>query len=180
MRPRALFVGRFQPFHRGHLRMAEAILKAYPEVIIALGSAQYSHTPENPFTAAERYEMIDRTLSRAGHGNYRIIPVPDVGVHALWVPHLQTLVPPYDVAFTNDPLSRRLFQEAGVRVEERPLMERKTLSGTEVRRRILSGEAWEELLPPPVVEVMREIDGANRIRSINGSRGQGDEHKEKP
>src|SRR5256885_9498938 len=63
MTGRALFVGRFQPFHRGHLSMVKRILESNSEIIVGIGSAQYSHTGENPFTAGERYE-IDRKSTR--------------------------------------------------------------------------------------------------------------------
>src|SRR5207245_2773190 len=62
MSGRALFVGRFQPFHRGHLATVRRILETNDEIIVGIGSAQYSHTGENPFTAGERYEMIKRAL----------------------------------------------------------------------------------------------------------------------
>ncbi|EQD45121.1 nicotinamide-nucleotide adenylyltransferase, partial [mine drainage metagenome] len=51
---RAFVVGRFQPFHNGHLHVIKEILSQYSSVIIGIGSAQYSHTMENPFTAGER------------------------------------------------------------------------------------------------------------------------------
>src|SRR5436189_227334 len=62
MTGRAFFIGRFQPFHRGHLAMVRRILESNEEIIVGIGSAQYSHTGENPFTAGERYEMIKRAL----------------------------------------------------------------------------------------------------------------------
>ena len=55
---RALFVGRFQPFHYGHLHAVESILKENDELLLVVGSAQMSHEPDNPFTAGERIEMI--------------------------------------------------------------------------------------------------------------------------
>jgi nicotinamide-nucleotide adenylyltransferase len=161
--------------------MLEALLNDYPEVIIAIGSAQYSHTVENPFTASERFEMIRRTLEARELRRCIIVPVPDVGVHAQWVPHLRTLVPPFDVAVTNDPLSQRLFQEAGVKVDVRPLLNRSQFSGTEIRRRIVAEEDWEALVPREVVEVIKEIDGVGRIRELNGlPGGKDDEDQEDP
>ncbi|RLF01945.1 MAG: nicotinamide-nucleotide adenylyltransferase, partial [Thermoprotei archaeon] len=57
---RGLFVGRFQPFHLGHLKALRWILEREDEVIICIGSAQYSHSLRNPFTVGERVEMIWR------------------------------------------------------------------------------------------------------------------------
>ena len=47
---RALYIGRFQPFHLGHLHIVKYILEVSKEVIIAIGSSG-SHTVHNPFTA---------------------------------------------------------------------------------------------------------------------------------
>ncbi|MBS7649487.1 adenylyltransferase/cytidyltransferase family protein, partial [Candidatus Bathyarchaeota archaeon] len=62
---RALYVGRFQPFHLGHLEAAKYILQNAREIIIVVGSAQESHTLENPFTAGERVYMIRLALNEA-------------------------------------------------------------------------------------------------------------------
>ena len=56
---RGLFLGRFQPFHLGHLDVIKQALKMVDELVIVIGSAQYSHTFENPFTDSEREEMIE-------------------------------------------------------------------------------------------------------------------------
>ncbi len=58
----AFIIGRFQPFHKGHLEIIKTILKDNDHVIIGIGSAQFSHTLTNPFTAGERYLMISNTL----------------------------------------------------------------------------------------------------------------------
>jgi nicotinamide-nucleotide adenylyltransferase len=48
------------------------------------------------------------------------------------------------------------------------MYERATHSGTEIRRRMLAGEPWEELVPRAVVKVISEIDGVERLRRIAG------------
>ena len=55
---RGLFVGRFNPFHKGHLKAVQDILEQEDEIIIAIGSTQQSHTVSDPFTAGERVLMI--------------------------------------------------------------------------------------------------------------------------
>jgi nicotinamide-nucleotide adenylyltransferase len=44
---KALFIGRFQPLHLGHLDALKQISKE--EIIIGIGSSQYSGTKENPY-----------------------------------------------------------------------------------------------------------------------------------
>ncbi|RLG60344.1 nicotinamide-nucleotide adenylyltransferase, partial [Candidatus Geothermarchaeota archaeon] len=80
-------IGRFQPFHLGHLHAIKYCLRSVSDLVIILGSALTSHTLKNPFTARERIQMISLALSEAGisRERYIIIPVPDIGKHSLWV-----------------------------------------------------------------------------------------------
>ena len=57
-----LIIGRFQPFHNGHMEVLRKIFAECDHVIIGIGSAQYSHTDKDPFTAGERYHMIAEAL----------------------------------------------------------------------------------------------------------------------
>ena len=59
---KALFVGRFQPLHKGHLQVFQNISKEYDEVIIGIGSSQYSDTSKNPFTSKEGKLMLEKSL----------------------------------------------------------------------------------------------------------------------
>ena len=164
---RAFFIGRFQPFHNGHLAMVKRILVSNGEVIIGIGSAQYSHTGENPFAAGERYEMIKRTLDAEGIHDYHIVPIPDTHVHSVWVSHIRSLVPHFDIVYTNSDLVVRLFREHGLKVLSPPLVERAEWSGTEIRARMLKGGDWDSLVPRAVAGYIREIDGIERIRETH-------------
>jgi len=165
---RGLYIGRFQPFHYGHLRALEWILSRVDEVIIGIGSAQLSHTWENPFTAGERVEMIWRTLrSRKLLERCIISIIPDTnGMHSLWVSMVRLFTPKFDVVFTNDRLSRRLFEEKGYRVEGIPFYKRELYSATRIRKLMLEGSAWKEYVPKEVVDVIEEIKGVERLRHL--------------
>ena len=75
----------------------------------------------------------------------------------------RSLAPPFDIIYSSNPLVVRLFREAGIPVNSPAMYERATHSGTEIRRRMLAGEPWEELVPPAVVKVISEIDGVERL-----------------
>lgn len=165
---RALYVGRFQPFHLGHLEAVKYILNNASEIVIVVGSAQESHTLENPFTAGERIYMIKLALSEAGidPNRYYIVPVADLDVHSLWVSHVCSYVPKFDIVYSNEPLTRRLFIESGFKVEPIPFFRREVCSATEIRRRMLSGLNWEELLPKSVAAYIKEINGVERLKDL--------------
>ena len=44
-------MGRFQPFHLGHLDLVKQILKESDEIIILVTSAQFNYLEKDPFTA---------------------------------------------------------------------------------------------------------------------------------
>jgi len=171
MTKRGLFVGRFQPFQFGHLGAIKDVLKEVEELVIVIGSAQYSHTIANPFTAGERLIMIRKALEEAGidYSRVWIVPVPDVHLHMMWVSALEGYTPHFDVVYSNEPLTRRLFMEAGYKVKAIRFHERKLYSSTEIRERMLKDKSWEKLVPKSVAAFIKEIDGVNRLRDLNKS-----------
>jgi len=164
-----LYVGRFQPFHTGHLEAVKHILSHVDDLIILVGSAQHSHTVENPFTAGERLTMIKLALKEAGidPARYMVTPLPDAEFHKVWVAHLLSQTPEFQLAFTNEPLTGRLLKEAGIRVERIPFYHREIYSARKVRQRMLNGSDWETLLPRSIVAYLKKIDGVNRINEIS-------------
>lgn len=162
---RGFYIGRFQPYHNGHQSVLEHIAGNVDEIIIGVGSAQLSHQIDNPFTAGERVLMITRSLESIGCPFY-VIPIEDLQRNALWVAHVRSMTPPFDTCYSSNPLVVRLFGEAGIKVQSTAMYKRETLNGTEIRKRMLNGKPWKSLVPPAVVQVLKEIDGTGRLRQI--------------
>ena len=165
---RILMVGRFQPFHKGHILVIKRMLESFPSVIVGIGSAQYSHTLDNPFTAGERVEMAVESLRSEGIGDFYVVPMEDINEHGRWVAHVESLVPRFKAVASNNPLTMRLFQEAGYEVLTTPLYDRRRYSGSVIRQRMLAGKPWKPLVPPAVSAVIDEISGVDRIRQLAG------------
>jgi nicotinamide-nucleotide adenylyltransferase len=166
---RGLYVGRFQPFHLGHLEAIKEVLKETEELVIVIGSAQYSHNIHNPFTAGERLVMIRRALQEAdvNYSRLWVVPVPDVHLHMLWVSALEGYTPRFNIVYSNEPLTCRLFIEAGYEVKSIRFFQRKIFTSTLVREKMLQGESWTKLIPKSVADFIKEIDGVNRIRDLS-------------
>ncbi len=165
---RGLLVGRFQPFHRGHLAVVRAIRSAWPSetLLLAIGSSQSSYTSDNPFTASERFEMIERALGEAGISGWLALPLPDIGRHALWVAHAEESLPRFARVHTNNPLTRALFERAGYPVESPTLVEREHWEGRRIRAELRRGGDWRPLVPPAVAAYLESIDAPGRVRRL--------------
>ncbi len=166
---RALYIGRFQPFHKGHLAAIKWILQREDEIIVGIGSAQYSYTPRNPFTAGERLYMIWSTLKKEKLLDRAIITlIPDTDTkHSIWVSYVKTFTPPFSRAYTNDPLSKILLEDGNIEVKPIPFFNREKYSATKIRQLISQGdESWKELVPPSVAEFIEKIGGTRRIKEI--------------
>jgi len=165
---RGLYVGRFQPFHIGHLDAIKYVLDQVDELVIVIGSAQYSHKSNNPFTAGERLVMIRRALLEAGvdYSKLWMVPVPDVHLHMLWVSAVEGYTPKFNTLYSNEPLTRRLFMEAGYEVKNIPLFDRRVYMSTIIREKMAEGDSWKKLVPKSVAEFILEIDGINRVRDL--------------
>jgi nicotinamide-nucleotide adenylyltransferase len=163
-----LYVGRFQPFHLGHLWAIKRVLEQTDELVIVIGSAQYSHNLTDPFTAGERLVMIRRALQEAkvDPAKIWIVPVPDVHLHMLWVSALEGYTPKFDVVYANEPLTRRLFMEAGYEVKGIDFFERQIYMSTIIREKMLENDSWTKLVPSSVAQFIKEIDGVNRLRDL--------------
>jgi len=163
-----LLVGRFQPFHYGHLAAVKYALKQVDYLYIVVGSARRSHERDNPFTAGERIAMIKGALDNdsVDGARWMAIPISDADSHSVWVSTVKSMVPRFDVAFTNDSLTFRLFEEEGLDVKPVPYLKRGEYSATNVRTRILERRDWERLVPSDVAKKVKEFGGVDRVREL--------------
>jgi len=165
---RGLYIGRFQPYHLGHQAVLHKIAEEVDEIVVVIGSAQESHTPDNPFTAGERVEMICSALEDL-RGRCYVIPLQDIKRNAVWVSHLLAMVPPFQAVYSNNHLVAQLFSEAGIEVRKPPMYQRELYSGTAIRRLMLEGGDWRALVPEPVARTVEEVQGVARLANISGN-----------
>ena len=165
---RGILIGRMQLIHEGHIQVIKKILEEVDEIIIGIGSAQLSHELKNPFTAGERIVMVSQALAEENihPGRYYIIPMEDINFNAIWAAHVKMMTPPFSIVYSGNPLVKQLFEEEGYEVKNPPLFDRLRLSGSEVRRKILSDENWQDLVANSTIEVIAEIEGVKRLKNL--------------
>ncbi len=161
-----LLIGRFQPFHKGHLEAVNFGLSKVEKLWIGIGSSNKSYEKRNPFTADERKEMILSSLDSEKLKRVEIYYVPDTGDHERWTHHVDSIVPEYDVVFSNDDFTITLYKKRGKNVIEVPLLNRDVISGTNIREMIYSSKDWSDLVPDGTKKVLLKIDAKTRLSKI--------------
>ncbi|MHA2126422.1 MAG: nicotinamide-nucleotide adenylyltransferase [Promethearchaeota archaeon] len=166
----ALFMGRFQPLHHGHVFILKKILNSYKKIKIGIGSSQLSNTFSDPFTSTERQEFIKAIFKRRHISlkRYEIYFIPDIFDAKKWVDHVVSIVGDFDAIFSNSDWIRELFQKEGYNVEKKITIFKKKFNATNVRSLIKKkNKSWKQIVPNEVIDLMEEFDGINRIQSLN-------------
>ena len=165
---RALFIGRFQPFHHGHRSVVEKLLAGHGEVIICVGSAETPMGKENPFSAGERIEMIRAAFTSGQLSRILIIPVRDVNDHSRWVGHVKSLVPSFSAVYSNNEVVAGLFHKAGIPLKPVEFFDRGPKEGRLIRELMAKGDAeWKKHVPEGTVKFIERIKGEERIAGLS-------------
>ena len=161
-----LLIGRFQPFHLGHLRALQFALSRVDNLWVGLGSSNKVADSNNPFSADERRQMILSSIDSSMTERISLYPIPDLDNHIKWIELINVIVPRFETIFSNDDLTKHLYSKRGIRIESIPFLRRDLLSGTRIRTLIADGGEWEGLVPDGTRRFLEE-SGAARIRSSN-------------
>ncbi len=166
----ALFIGRFQPLHHGHIYVIKQILKSKKKIKIGIGSSQLSHTINDPFTSDERKMFIKKALQKRGISSQRftIYNIQDIYNAKKWVDHVISIVGEFDSVYTNSDWVRELFFDKGIKVEKKITIFKKHFNANNIRNLINKNDKkWKTLVPKEVVQLIEKFNGINRIKSLN-------------
>ena len=161
-----LLIGRFQPFHLGHLDAVLFGLSRAENLSIGIGSSNKSNERRNPFTTEERTEMIISSIESSMIDRIKIFDIPDVDNHEKWTFEIDQIVPKYDVVFTNDEFTKTLFEKRKIDVIPVVLKDREKFSGTNIRNLITDDKDWQDLVPIGTRKVLDKINAHDRLKNL--------------
>jgi nicotinamide-nucleotide adenylyltransferase len=162
----ALLPGRFQPFHHGHVAIAQSAVGDGHELLVMIGSAQEAVTWENPFSAGERHEMVVAGMAAAGIEPRAIVAVEDINDDDRWVAHVVARLGPFDCVYSANALVQRFFGAAGYTVIAVELQHRRAWEGAAIRQALAAAGDWEAALQPEVAALVQRYGGPERLRSL--------------
>ena len=165
---RGLMMGRFQPFHLGHLELVKQILNECDEVIIALTGSQFNYIEKDPFTSGERIEMIHQALKENDVDLNRcyIVAVENQFNIATWAGYLKSSLPNFEKVYSGNDYVAMLLADSGYEVVSPNFHEREKFNATKIRKMIANDDDWEQLVPSEVSKIIKKINGVVRIKTI--------------
>ena len=141
-------------------------LKKTDFLYIGIGSTQYSHTSDNPFTTEERAEIIKKALikNKIPEDQFQIIPIPDIHSNPDWPEYVQSLVPSFDIVFVGDNgLVKELFEtytDIPIKIVNHEI----DICATDIRNAIQNNQDWKKYLDNTTIEYLKKIDGIKRVK----------------
>jgi nicotinamide-nucleotide adenylyltransferase len=163
----ALFIGRFQPLHLGHLDAIKQILsKGYKRVVIGLGSSQEKNTRKNPFDLKERQGLIKQVLSEAFPViKFELFAIPDFANSKQWLEFILQNSPAFDTVFTGNPYVEFCFKESDKKIQK--LNINLPIKATNIRNEVAeNGLLWQDKVPLVVAKKLNSLDAQKRFKNI--------------
>ena len=161
-----LLIGRFQPFHLGHLEALQFALSKVDKLWVGLGSSNKHMEKNNPFSAEERKKMILSSIDDSMKNKISIYFIPDLDNHVKWIEKIDTIVPKFDIVFSNDPLTDHLYSKRTIDVISIPFLNRDMLSGTNIRNLIISDQKWENFVPEGTKNFLINSSVKERLKNL--------------
>ena len=161
-----LLIGRFQPFHLGHLEALQFALSKVDKLWVGLGSSNILAEKNNPFTAEQRKEMILSSIDDSMKERISIYFIPDVDNHMRWIEKIDTIVPKFDIIFSNDELTNHLYSKRNIQVLPIPFLNRESLSGTNIRDLIISDQKWDDLVPDGTRNFLEKTGAKEHLKNL--------------
>ncbi len=175
----ALFLGHFQPLHKGHTKALRQIASRFPKVTIGVIDSDQKHTAHNPLSWDERREMLEDVLSTLSlkedereadvepiKATFKIVGLKTIENQEEWLRHVKELCQPFAVVYTNDDKLTELFEMAKIPVFHAQLIDETELSSTNIRRCMVLGQPWSRLVPIKVERYLRRRKLLERIHNL--------------
>ncbi|MCD8484048.1 adenylyltransferase/cytidyltransferase family protein [Candidatus Woesebacteria bacterium] len=156
----ALIVGRFQPFHKGHLYLLREVAAMADHVVLAIGSAGESGTIDNPLSFAVRQQILEKVIATEGLSEkvLKIVPSYDFPSDQEWVDKLIAAVGDFDVVVGNNEWTNSVLEAAGYQAKTIPLANREEWQGMVIRELMRNGrEEWKNHVPFSLIAEISDL-----------------------
>ena len=153
-----LFIGRFQPLHKGHKSAIEKLRENYILKII-IGSSESRRTRENPLSYAERRQVIENCFTSLDIGGMRDLPSDHKWAREIIERN------DFDVVVSGNSRVQEIFGKYEVEVKEPDLYSPEKYSGEIIREKIRNDVKWRHLVPECSLEILEKLNFSEIVKS---------------
>lgn len=163
-----LCIMRAQPFHIGHQKLVDRMLKECERVTIVLGSIQEQGTNRNPFNYTTRKKMIQNIYrSKPEYERLKIVGIFDINNPAEWGEYVLDFIaesfsdlPKPDVYYAGSAYDAHWFKDCikNIVIEDRTDYSFPFVSASMVRDMIRFGDKrWKDFVAPENHHIIEEF-----------------------
>jgi nicotinamide-nucleotide adenylyltransferase len=110
--------------------------------------------------------MILSSIDNSTKERISIYFIPDLDNHIKWIEKIDSIVPKFDLVFSNDELTKHLYSTISVQVTPIPFLKRDELSGTNIRNLIIGDQKWDDLVPEGTKNFLININAKERLKNL--------------
>lgn len=159
MYKRGIIVGRFQPFHKGHLELFRFALTQCDHIGVVIGSVN-KKDKDNPLNFDQRLYLLNKVIKREGIGDMvdRVVGLEDFPDDDKWMNVLMSRIGEFEVSYGHNEWTNGIIGDHGYEVVEGPMYKRESLEGEQIRKLIRSGnEEWKKRVPAYLVADVKKM-----------------------
>ncbi len=159
---RGLLIGRFQPFHKGHLYLLHHVKKKVKKLVIGVGSANV-FDEDNPFSYEERKQMVEKVITEERLKNFidSILPLNDYYDDERWFLDIRRVTGGrFDIIIGNNEWTNGIFEKQGYKILRAGFFKRYIYEGEKIRSLIRQKKQWSDRVPDylvkPIIKLLNE------------------------
>lgn len=151
----ALLIGRFQPFHNGHLYLIKKALQSADKLIIGIGSANVTDE-NNPYSTSLRQQMIEIVAKKEKLSKkiVQIIPLEDFHNDKKWLDQIHKKSTKFDLVVGNNEWVNRILEKAGYPILRVGYYQRYKFEGEKIRLLMKEGKKWQDRVPSYLIPLL--------------------------
>lgn len=158
-----VYWGRFNPPHKGHLRIIKKFKDKY-DLVVAIGSSEHRNEKKNPFSGRERKQMIESYLKEEKIKDVKVVTLKDGNSKSWAINNLVKKCRPYVLLLSEN---HEMINLAKCKKIDVLIFKRKgNLSSTMIRDLIASdNDKWRNLTGKAVARLIVRLNGIERIKT---------------
>lgn len=152
-----LLIGRFQPFHKGHLYLIKRSFDDVENLIIGIGSAK-TKDKANPFSFTIRKKMIEIVGINESISQkiVKIVPLVDFFNDEKWFNNCLKLAGKIDVVIGNNEWTNKIFEVRNYPVLRYGFYKKYLYEGVKIRKLMQENKPWKKRVPEYLVQIISD------------------------